>query len=164
VVPAYQQGIDPGGSGHETADGTVFAADRAHGGTGFGYAGGGTRRTTRSAIAGTDEDPLYQTARANMTSYRFDVPVDGTYQVDLHFAEISLGQPGQRVFNVIVEGQAVVAGLDIVAEVGPRAALVRSLQVEVTDGRLDIEFVAQRGDRPIVNGILVSHRPDLGAD
>ena len=31
--------------------------------------------------------------------------------------------------------------------------------VEVTDGVLDLSFVAQRGDDPIINGILVTEIP-----
>jgi hypothetical protein len=163
VVPAYQQGVDSGGSGHETAAGVTYAPDRAYTAGEYGYAGG-QRRSTRTAIAGTDEDPLYRTLRTAMTAYRFDVPVEGTYRVDLHFADFLASTAGARVFSVVIEGETVIANLDIVAAVGANTALDRSFDVEVSDGTVDIEFVAQRGDKPIVNGVLVTHRPDLGAE
>jgi hypothetical protein len=42
---------------------------------------------------------------------------------------------------------------------GQRIAYDRTFIVEVTDGVLDIGFIAQRGDQPIVNGILVTELP-----
>ena len=97
-----------------------------------------------------------------MEAYRFDVPVDGNYRVDLHFAEIAAQSAGARIFDVAIEGQVVIANLDVFAAAGgANIALDRSFDVEVTDGRLDVEFLAQRGDRAIVNAIRVTHRPDL---
>ena len=94
-----------------------------------------------------------------MTGYRFAV-AEGTYRVDLGFAEIQAKKAGARVFSVTIEGQTVVANLDVLAEAGGRnAALDRSFTVEVADGYLDIGFVAQRGDAPIVNAILVTEVP-----
>lgn len=163
VVPAYQQGVDAGGSGHETAAGVAYAADRSYAPGSYGYVGG-QRRSTRAPIAGTDEDALYRTLRLDMSAYRFDVPQAGTYRVDLHFADILPIGTGARVFDVRIEGETVLVNLDIVAEVGTNAALDRTFDVVVSDGTLDIEFVAQRGDKPIVNGVLVTHRPDLGTE
>jgi hypothetical protein len=162
VVPAYQQGIDAGGPGHETADGVAYGPDRAYGAGAYGYVGSSSTRSTKSAIAGTTEDPLYRTMRQGMTAYRFDVPVAGTYRVDLHFAEIAAKKAGARVFTVFVEDTPVFVNLDVYAEAGANTAFDGSFDVEVTDGRLDVEFSGQRGDKPFVSAILVTHRPDLG--
>ena len=60
VVPAYQQGIDPGtGTYLDPDSGVLYAADRAFTPGGFGYVGGSTRSTS-SDIAGTDRDPAVQ--------------------------------------------------------------------------------------------------------
>jgi hypothetical protein len=94
-----------------------------------------------------------------MTAYRFNVP-NGTYKVDLSFAEIVLKKAGGRVFNVSLEGSPVLANLDVFAVAGGRnVALDRSFFVTVTDGILDVGFAAQRGDAPIVNAILVTEMP-----
>jgi hypothetical protein len=159
VVPSYQQGINAGGGAYTNANGDSYAADRAYtAGSGFGSVGGGSSRSTTAAISGTTEDPLYQDLHAAMTGYRFDV-ANGTYRVDLNFAEIVARKANARVFNVSIEGSTVLSNLDVYALVGRNAALDRSFTVEVTDGRLDIGFTPQRGDQPIINGILVTEMP-----
>jgi len=158
VVPSYQQGVNAGGSSYTNANGDVFAPDRAYGVGSFGYLGASSTRTTKASIDGTDDDPLYQALRQGMTGYRFDVP-DGTYSVDLRFAEIVAKKAGARVFSVSIEGQPVVSSLDVYREAGRNAALDRTFEVEVTDGHLDIAFTAQRGDQPIVSAILVTELP-----
>jgi subtilisin family serine protease len=158
VVPAFQQGVNAGGGAHANANGDVFAADRAYGGGPFGYVGASSVRSTKRAIDGTTEDPLYQSLRTGMTGYRFAVP-EGRYRVDLGFAEIVARKAGSRVFSVAIEGQTVLANFDVFAVAGRDAALDRWFEVDVTDGQLDITFTAQRGDAPIVNAILVTEVP-----
>lgn len=159
TVPAYRQGVNAGGGEHVTAGGTAYAADRAYGSGPFGYVGPSSPRSTTAPIDGTDEDALYQRLRSGMTAYRFDLP-DGHYRVDLSFAEIQSRRAGARIFSVMLEGATVLANLDVYAEAGGRnVALDRSFIVEVTDGTLDVGFVAQRGDTPIVNAILVTDVP-----
>ena len=94
-----------------------------------------------------------------MSAYRFAVP-NGVYRVDLSFAELQAQKAGARVFSIGLEGATVLSNLDVFAAAGGRhVAYDRSFVVEVTDGVLDISFVAQRGDQPIVNGILVTELP-----
>lgn len=47
---------------------------------------------------------------------------------------------GKRVFDVLVEGRLRINDLNIYKIVGARRALVKSLAVAVTDGRLDMEL------------------------
>jgi hypothetical protein len=69
----------------------------------------------------------------------------------LHFAEIWWGvsewigwdNTGRRVFSVSLEDEEVLSDLDIWAEVGPAAPLVRTFYTSVDDGVLDIEFDAK---------------------
>jgi hypothetical protein len=159
VVPAYQQGVNAGGNAYvDSADGDLYATDRAFSAGGFGYLGGSTRSTSQD-ISGTERDPLYQTLRTGMSAYRFTVP-NGVYRVDLSFAELQAKKAGQRVFSVEIEGTPVISGLDVVAAGGGAlTAYDQAVFVEVTDGVLDISFVAQRGDQPIVNAILVTEMP-----
>jgi hypothetical protein len=65
---------------------------------------------------------------------------NGDYLVTLKFAEIYWTQPGQRVFNVLMEGVKVISNLDLVAKVGPNKAYDVTLPVRVTDGHLNIKF------------------------
>ena len=158
VVPAYQQGVNAGGATYTNANGDVFATDRPYGAGPFGYLGASSIRTTKSAIDGTDDDPLYQAMRQGMTGYSFDVP-DGRYRVDLRFAEIVAKKAGARVFTVSIEGQPVLSSLDVYAQAGRNAALDQTFEVDVTDGHLDITFNAQRGDQPFISAILVTEVP-----
>ena len=134
VVPSYQQGVNAGGPAYMDGAGTLFAPDRPFSEGAFGFAGASSTRSTTSAIDGTVEDPLYQDLRTGMTGYSFTV-AEGTYHVDLAFAEIVARKAGARIFSITIEGQTVLANLDVLAEAGGRnTALDRSFVVEVTDG------------------------------
>ena len=159
VVPKYQQGVNAGGAAYvDPSTGDLYATDRAFSTGGFGYVGGSTRSTT-SAIGGTDRDALYQDLRTGMSAYRFAVP-NGVYRVDLSFAELQAQRAGARVFSIGLEGATAISNLDVFAAAGGRRiAYDQTVFVEVTDGVLDISFIAQRGDQPIINGILVTELP-----
>ncbi len=104
-------------------------------------------------------------SRSQRMSYDIPVP-DGEYTVRLHFAEVWFGATGggsggvgSRVFDVSVEGQLVEDDLDIFAEVGADAMLVKAHTVSVTGGVLDIDFDSRDavdGERhPVINAIEV---------
>ncbi|MDM0034202.1 malectin domain-containing carbohydrate-binding protein, partial [Variovorax sp. J22P271] len=133
--------VNVGGGQVTTSSGVVFQADAGP------TTGGAASQvfSTAAGIAGTTDDALYQNERWTPGgSYTYEVPVgNGTYQVDLLLAEIYGGitGPGQRVFDMSVEGQAVAAlqNIDIYAQVGANAAYTLSQQVTVNDGSLSIQ-------------------------
>ena len=98
--------------------------------------------TTTAPIAGTSDPALYQTERYSTNgTLSYAVPVaNGTYTVVLHFAEIYWTQPGQRVFDVALEGAKKLTNYDIVREVGPRTATTKTFTVTVTDGVLNVDL------------------------
>ena len=101
------------------------------------FVGGSTFSTTHS-ITGTSDPTLYQTVRYAPT-LTYNIPVvNDTYTVTLYFAEIYFNAPGQRVFNVSIEGQTVLQNFDIWAVAGQFAAVQRTFVVTVTDGVLNI--------------------------
>jgi hypothetical protein len=157
TVPAYRQGINAGGRAYTTTAGLPYAADTAFKADSFGYVKGAAKQT-KSTIAGTDDQPLYQSQREDMERYRFTVP-EGRYRVLLQFAEFKK-EKNQRVFTVGVEGQAVLFQAEIATLAGGRlTAYELTTEVDVTDGVLDIQFVSNKGDKPVVNAILVTHLP-----
>lgn len=158
VVPAYEVAVNAGGEEVVGTNGITYAADRGYAAGGWGYDGASSSRSTSADIAGTDDVARFQDARTGMSAYRFDVP-NGTYQVTLDFAELSVQRAGGRVFSVALEGATVIADLDLVAEAGYRTAHSLTFEVAVTDGRLDVEFMAMRGDKPLINAISLSHVP-----
>ena len=163
VVPAYEVGVNAGGAGYTTPAGTHFRTDRAYTSGSYGHVGTSAVRATTRGIRNTTDDPLYQDARVGMQLYRFDVPVDGMYTVQLRFAEIQHDANGLRVFTVWVKGKPVLVDLDIHKEAGLRSALNYTFRTMVTDGRINVRFSGQRGDVPLISAILVRHRPDLEA-
>ena len=138
----------------------------------WGYVGGtpwrpktkrGTQPASNLAINRTTLDPMYQTQRRNMEAFRADLP-DGSYEVTLHFAELTtdekkadlaylLGADAAteaavaRRFDIAINGSTVTKALDVAAEVGRCAPFTRRYRVEVTNGKgLSIDFKAVEGE------------------
>jgi hypothetical protein len=119
-----------------------------------------------TSIAGSVLDAMYlteQSSNGDLRPFRYAVPVaNGNYQIRLHFAEIYHGVSGgavangvgARIFSVAVEGQTKISNMDIYAEVGPAAALIKNVSASVSDGMLDINFTASK-NRPSVCGIEI---------
>ncbi len=132
------------------------------------FTGGKTYTNTKvTSIADTEDDVLYLTeysATSNLGSFGFALPVAvaGQYTVRLHFAEIywgatggKAGGAGQRVFSANLEGGAVeLANYDILGEVGSMRAVVKTFEVGVNDGVLNIDFTAS-ANQPKVSAIEV---------
>jgi cell division septation protein DedD len=126
--------INCGGLTYLDSAGQLWSAD-------MDFVGGSTFSTTHS-ITGTSDPTLYQTVRYAPT-LTYNIPVvNDTYTVTLHFAEIYFDGPGQRVFNVSIEGQTVLQNFDIWAVAGQFAAVQRTFVVTVTDGVLNIVATA----------------------
>ncbi len=76
------------------------------------------------------------------------------YTLRLHFAEIEEKKPGERVFDIKLQGKTVARGVDIVREAdGPKKALIKSFVIEPCE-ELILEFVPQKG-LPLLNGIEI---------
>lgn len=110
---------------------------------------------TRADIARTDDDVLYRSVATDVRWYRLDVPEKATYRVRLMFADHAATRAGQRVFDVRAEGRVVARDVDVVRRVGAGAAHDITVNVPVSDGRLDLEFVAKKG-APILAGVEVT--------
>jgi hypothetical protein len=111
----------------------------------YGYKGG-TLSSLPATIKGTADQALFLTARKNENSgpsliYSFNIP-DGAYHVNLYFAETwgPAMAVGRRVFNVKMQGSAVFTNLDIFAEAGADAALIKGADITVSNNWATIEF------------------------
>jgi outer membrane protein assembly factor BamB len=77
-------------------------------------------------------------------------PQPRKYTVRLHFAEVEPVAPGQRVFQVRLQGADAGPEIDVVKEAGPMTALVKEFQgVAVTD-KLALSFEPRSGSLPAV--------------
>ena len=133
-----------------------------------------TGTTTFTEIKNTDLDELYKTERSadnDRGNFRYDFPVtNGVYRVKLHLAEIWFGAPqsgeggtGKRVFDVSIEGEKRINDLDITQEVGAGSALIKTYEVRVSDGELNIDFAASM-DRPQLCALQLYGNGKLGEE
>ncbi|WP_194977130.1 PKD domain-containing protein, partial [Aquiflexum lacus] len=137
--PNFVLRINAGGP-ELTYNGEVFAAD-------VNFIGGKSYTNTNAAVPA-----LYQTERsANPPTFGYNIPVpNGSYNINLHFAEIYWGatgggpggNAGQRIFDVTINGQLVLDNYDINAEVGPQNLVIKTFDVEVVNGQIVMDFSA----------------------
>jgi len=122
---------------------------------GQGFADGEMMDRPGTAIGNTKTPSLYGGEHFAMSSFSRRVP-HGRYLVKLHFAITyeGIGQPGQVVFSLNVEGTEL-KDFDIWKKAGgPARAYVESVPVTVTDGQLDILFTTQ-SENPTISAIEI---------
>jgi len=126
-----------GGRALTDSKGQLWAAD-------FGFDGGSVSLMS-GPVAGTSDPALYQAGRlapdSGVLHYNFPVS-NGTYHVDLYFAELASDdyRVGGRVFNVVLEGTQFLNNFDVFATVGAGKALIKGADVTVTNGAVNLEF------------------------
>ena len=138
--PPYEARLNGGGRLYLDQGSAMWVEERPYTTGSFGI-NGGSSNTVVVAIAGTDDDVLYQTEHLGTTfTARFDCP-NGTYETSLYNAETHWTAAGQRLFNVAIQGQQVLNNYDIFAAAGgPNKATVVTLTNTVSSGQLQIDF------------------------
>ena len=135
------------------SDGNVWLPDQ-------GFTDGDvTERPDDMQIANTKDPALYRTERYSMSSFSYPVP-NGKYTVKLHFAETyeGISGPGGRVFSFNVGGKEF-KDFDVFAKAGgQQRAYIETVNVEVTDGKLNISFTPNV-ENPEINGIEILPAP-----
>jgi hypothetical protein len=140
--------VNAGGPTYFDALNTLWSPD-------YGFLQGGNYSIT-AAITGTNDPTLYQSEHYNTgnLTYQTSVP-NGSYTVTLKFAELYWTSPGQRVFNVQLNGTQVATNLDVFAVAGGmNKAYDVSYPVTVSGGQITITLVAVSGF-PAVNAIEI---------
>ncbi|XP_077243787.1 kinesin-like protein KIN-14Q isoform X2 [Tasmannia lanceolata] len=123
-----------------------------------GFFTGGDVIRTETRVGNSEGFELYQTARFGNFSYKIEMMAAGNYLIDLHLAEIIFteGPSGMRVFDVFIQEEKVVSGIDIYAQVGSNQPLVLSdLKAFVDEEKcLSIRFEGVIGS-PLICGISI---------
>ena len=124
--------INCGGNNYVDILGNTWLAD-------FGFTGG-TSNNSGSTIANTLDDELYQSERYGNFIYSLPVIAGVTYTINLLICETfgALFALGKRVFRVKANNQIVLDNLDIFAEVGANAPLIKSFTFTATSNILEI--------------------------
>jgi hypothetical protein len=168
--------VNSGGPVFLDSYGKTFAADQGYTAGGWGFVGGQTGSTS-NPVAGTADDPLYQTARGgNDFSYFFDGAPAGTYEVRLYFDEWLMDRSGQRVFHVWAENKLELFRFDPFLYcgspnskgqigVGTDRACVQTFEVPVNDGQVTLRWTRalDTAGIPVVSAIEVSQTHALPA-
>ncbi len=159
----YELRVDAGSTAQTTdRAGRTWLPDQAYAVGSWGFTAG-TQASTVDPIAGTEDDLQYQTVHwwYGTWGLQADVP-NGNYRVALGFTETHFTEAGRRIFDVRIEGQTVIAGLDLCAVVGHDTAYHRAFDVTVNDGQLNIDFASVR-DAALVAAIEVTTQGGAGA-
>ncbi len=145
--------INCGGVEIVAEDGTRWGSDK------FSRSGGlfrDGRQEFDGQITGTRNDRPYRTERwfpsRDPREAGYSIPLPrGRYSVTFHFAEIWFSEPGQRTFDVILEGEPRLER----HELPPLGVVdVQQLEIEVTDGMLEIDF-RSRKDNAKISGLEI---------
>ena len=150
--------LNCGGAPLTTSDGTQWSADN--------YFSGGDLLYSGNSIAGTNPQDyyLYRSGRAGLYGdFSYSIPLpNGSYTVNLIFAEIQYTGKGERVFNVAINGSTVLSNFDILAHVAALTPFQQQFTTNVTNGIVKIDFTGLTR-RALVNAIQVGPASGSGS-
>ena len=124
-----------------------------------------SQRHISEDIRGTKSDELFQFFRFGRHRLWYDIPAtDGEHRIELYFVEPWHGKgggerddyEGMRIFDVDVNGEAVIDDLDPWAEAGYCGAMKRVIYAKAKNGKLRISFPEVKAGQAIICGIAVA--------
>ncbi|MCM8569021.1 malectin domain-containing carbohydrate-binding protein [Gramella jeungdoensis] len=153
--------------------GEIWISDQAFSENSFGYVSGEVFQQSKSKFQGTasnikvtTKEPLYQTMREGLKSYKFDVPA-GRYRISLLMAEpnrrasteniYNLGSDQNktsdevRSFDILINGELAEQDLNLARDYGILQAVELNYEISTKD-EINIQFNPESG-KPILSGI-----------
>ena len=127
-----------------------------------GGSGAATSSVIDTNVPNAAPAEIYQSERWGKCTYTVPVKKGSRYTVRLHFAETKL-DPGQRKFNVDINGQRVLADFDIAGEGGKNKAVVKDFASISPDADGAIVIALSRGsaDEPKICGLqILKEKPE----
>jgi beta-galactosidase len=133
----------------------IWIEDRPYQAGSFGYVGGmPAMLNIKTVKKNTTDNPLFYSYLDNLKAYKFDVS-DGNYELEICFIEADKVEIGQRVFNVAINGEAVLNDIDLTSACGFGVALKKKFIVNAANGKgVQINFEAQKG-KTTLSGIKI---------
>lgn len=152
----------------------AWQPEREYTSGGWGYVGGkafrartkrGSQPASNLNIYGTEQDPIFQTQRRGLNSFKADLP-DGRYVVYLYWTELSGAdvvdlayqldnivqkeKATERLFHVDINGMRVLSSLDVAKEVGVRRPMICKIPVTISAKKgLAVDFIPIKGETMI---------------
>ena len=123
-------------------------------------------------ILNTTQDPIFQTQRNGIESFKADVS-DGQYEVYFYWAHLiplvlkealayNLGntttydQDSNYVFDVVVNGTKILQNLDIPNQIGSERAIIKSTSINTKEGKgITIKFDPSKNAKTYLNAIRI---------
>ena len=139
--------VNVGGPAYHATDGTLYEADSS-------VAGGALGRL--EVVKGSQDPALYRSFREGDMVISRPLP-NGAYDLTFHFAEHEQLGPGERIFDTIAEGRAVIRDLDVMRSRDAKVESALSVTVpgvKISDGELNIAFEASVG-QPVLSALAV---------
>ncbi|TLU98677.1 putative Ig domain-containing protein, partial [Dyadobacter sediminis] len=116
---------------------------------------GNVSNVSYTGLPSTVKVPELYYERRLGSKFSYYLPIaNGRYTVNLHFVENFQGAVGGRIFDVNFEGNTLLDNLDIFSEVGKTNVLIKTIETQVSDGVLNIDFIASK-DNAIINAIEI---------
>jgi beta-galactosidase len=131
----------------------IWIEDRPYKAGSFGYTDGTPAMLNIKTVKkNTEDNPLFYSYLDNIKGYRFDVE-DGRYELELCFIEGDKIGRDERVFSVAVNGNELLANVDLSKDCGVAVATRKKFVVEVVNGKgVNVSFEAKKG-KAILSGI-----------
>ena len=123
-----------------------------------GNYGGGTIASTTANVPSSTPDGVWDYERYGNSTWEFDVASGEEVEVRLYLGNSFDGasDPGDRQFNVSVEGQQVLTQYDPVADVGHETGTTKNVTVtDDGDGTITVAFEQGAAENPAVRAIEV---------
>ncbi len=168
VDPSILYRVDAGGPSVGASDcGPAWLADDSDGAAGASYRNTGSNVSSYSqqfsvdgSVPSTTPSSIFNTERwdpSDPPEMQWNFPVaSGTHlQVRLYFINQYSGtsQPGQRVFDVAIDGTTVLDHYDIVADAGDRVGTMKAFNI-TSDGNVNIDL-SHETENSLINGIEI---------
>jgi beta-galactosidase len=135
----------------DTLSNTAWLEDAEFNGL-YGYnKGEETQLNRKKIIRSGKHDPLFYTALEGVDTYKIKAK-NGSYKLTLYFMEYEELKEGQRVFDVLVNGEKVIEALDLTQNAGYCFGIEKTIPITITNGILTIDFKSISG-KSIISGL-----------
>ncbi len=136
-------------SGYAAKSGERYGSDMYFdGGTAVGINPPDTAPANRIAVR-ADDPTLFDSSREGNFAYRIPLPA-GKYRIALHFEESAATAPGQRLFDVTVNGQSQLSNFDVYQAAGGRLIGVERIVEGIAEnGAIELGFHGRGGNATI---------------